>query len=139
MERINQHIKLGGEPINRLDIYVYDNLIDVKIWMTDNEMFDAFERGGADYERQILMQLRNKLFPQKMDNLIKFYDKSDLDSFQEKYADFKLNNWFNSTMFEISFNQEEDILQYIRQQFNDNFNQGMSSEFSNEYAQVMNF
>ena len=45
MEKIN----LGGDPINRCDIFRFEDVVQIKIWMTEDEYFNAFQNGKTHW------------------------------------------------------------------------------------------
>lgn len=134
MEKIN----LGGEPINRCDIFRFEDVVQVKIWMTEDEYFNAFQNGGPSYERKVLMNLRDKLFSSSSLEVVMFHDQDDFKEFKSKYPQIE-DGWFNST-FIISYNKDEDkIINDIKDQFNAKFNNKPQNKMTEEFSKIMNF
>ncbi len=133
-----EEIKLGGEPINRCDIFVFDDIVQVRIWMTVDECFDAFQRGGASYERKVLMSLRNKLFSSSSLNIEMFHDQTSFKEFCSRYSDIK-DGWFNSTFIVLTGSNKHEIISEIKNQFNAKFNNQTTTNMNEEIEKIINY
>jgi len=103
---------------NTVKIVDYDKYVVVQIFMTEEQMTDAFLSGGVENERKVLMKLRDSLFPHDKPNLFKFDTEEEANIHLELFPKINIFRWFNSTFFLInSANNLDKTLYYIRDQY----------------------
>lgn len=130
-------IILGDELINRCEINIYEDIVQVKIWLTEQESYDAFMKGGAINEIELLINLRNKLFPNLESNMLMFYDEKKFNIFWEQ-KNYILDGWFNSTFFYIN-DDLDSILNKIKSNFKNNIENQIDSNLSSNFSAILNY
>ncbi len=131
---------------NIVKIIDCDKYVVVQIFMTEEQMTDAFLNGGVQLERKILMKLRDSLFPHEKPHLFKFDTEEEAILHHNLFPKINDYKWFNSTFFLInSANNLDNTLIYIRDRYSKFNNQETLKKEENntmntrEFEDILNY
>lgn len=131
---------------NTVKIIDCDKYVVAQIFMTEDQMTDAFLSGGVEAERKVLMQLRDSLFPHDKPHLFKFNSEEEANLHLDLFPKIRNFRWFNSSFFLInSANNLDNTLLYIRDRYS-KFNQAIilekeedNTEDTSEFDEILNY